>query len=129
MYALDLIEQYKSRPQSILLHSTNKVPLGFIMNHYEDKTPTVVAGSCGSTSNSSKETNSSNLFNKYSSLSELFGKVDYKNDPNLCKCGSPGDAHFHCPGETADGEDCKNAIIVGKHINKCSNCGLEATCT
>ncbi len=130
MYALDLIEQYKSAPQSQLLHSQNQIPLGFIMNHYKDKKPTPVAGSCGNANSSSSESSSSNIFNKYSTLSEIFSNnEDYKNDPNLCRCGGK-EPHFHCPGKTEDGNSCNHAIVVGEGTTKCPNpkCGLDATC-
>ena len=54
---------------------------------------------------------------------------DYKNDPNLCHCGAADGPHFHCPGKNKEsGKACQHAIIVGEGINKCPDCGLEATC-
>ncbi len=51
---------------------------------------------------------------------------DYKNDPDLCSCGQPSEAHFHCPGKK--GESCTNTILVGYGITECSQCGATATC-
>ncbi len=67
------------------------------------------------------------LSNLFSSEFRLTTQTDYKNDPNLCHCGQPSEAHFHCP---LDNGGCGHPIIVGKGINKCPNpnCGKEATC-
>lgn len=58
----------------------------------------------------------------------LLPKKDYKNDPNLCKCGKPQEAHFHCPGKNEKKEDCLHPIIVGEGTTRCKSCGLAATC-
>lgn len=65
--------------------------------------------------------------------SQLSGKntskrIDYKDDPNLCQCGQPNSAHFHCPGKTEKGAACKHPIIVGTRTSVCPGCGLAATC-
>lgn len=50
---------------------------------------------------------------------------DAKNDPNLCKCGNPSAAHFHCPGENGN---CNHPIIVGEGTDACPSCGKEKIC-
>lgn len=125
LYALDLIEQYSDSGSCTPLSSTD-ISLQQMVVHYQDQTPPAVAGSCGSSGSSSSGLTSSNLFNKYSSLSELFSQEDYKNDPNLCQCGNPNEAHFHCPGKN---ETCKHPIIVGEETTQCPSCGLKATCS
>ncbi len=52
--------------------------------------------------------------------------VDYKDDPNLCRCGNR-EPHFHCPG-TKDGKPCNHAIIVGQGTDKCPECGAGKVC-
>lgn len=52
--------------------------------------------------------------------------VDYKDDPNLCRCGNR-EPHFHCPG-SKDGKPCNHAIIVGQGIDKCPECGAGKVC-
>jgi len=53
---------------------------------------------------------------------------DYKNDPNLCQCGKPSEAHFHCPGKNENNEECHHPIIVGQGTTRCPACGMEAIC-
>lgn len=54
---------------------------------------------------------------------------DYKDDPNLCRCGAAGGAHFHCPGvKKQTNEPCKHAIVVGEGVTRCPDCGTEKTC-
>ncbi len=48
-----------------------------------------------------------------------------KKDPNLCKCGNPSAAHFHCPGENGS---CNLPIIVGEGTTSCSQCGMDKIC-
>ncbi len=52
-------------------------------------------------------------------------KEEAQNDPNLCHCGNPSAAHFHCPGKN---ESCKHPIIVGEGTTQCPSCGMEAIC-
>lgn len=56
----------------------------------------------------------------------LFGteSFDYVNDPNLCRC-SGQEPHFHCPGKNGR---CHHAIVVGKGITTCPQCGQGKTC-
>lgn len=53
---------------------------------------------------------------------------DYKNDPNLCKCGKPPEAHFHCLNDLGNNKKCQHPIIVGEGTTKCPDCGKEAVC-
>lgn len=63
-------------------------------------------------------------------LADNFGRqdkrVDYREDKNLCRCKGQ-DPHFHCPGEK-EGKKCSHAIIVGRGITKCPNCGKGKVC-
>ena len=52
--------------------------------------------------------------------------MDYKDDPNLCRCGNK-EPHFHCPG-TKDGRPCNHAIVVGEGTVKCPECGAGKVC-
>ncbi len=53
-------------------------------------------------------------------------KADFREDKNLCRCKGQ-DPHFHCPGEK-EGKKCSHAIVVGKGIVKCPNCGKGKVC-
>ncbi len=53
---------------------------------------------------------------------------DYKNDPNLCKCGKPDKAHFHCLKDLGNNKKCEHAIIVGEGTAVCPDCGNKAKC-
>lgn len=54
---------------------------------------------------------------------------DFRNDPNLCRCSAASEPHFHCPGtKKSSSESCNHAIIVGKGISQCPNCGQGKTC-
>ena len=63
-------------------------------------------------------------------LSQTFGRqgrnADFREDKNLCRCKGQ-DPHFHCPGEK-EGKKCAHAIVVGKGITKCPNCGKGKVC-
>lgn len=52
--------------------------------------------------------------------------TDYKDDPNLCRCGKANGPHFHCPG--GDGKECGHPIVVGKGISTCPKCGAGKKC-
>lgn len=59
----------------------------------------------------------------------LKSSKDFRNDPNLCRCSAASEPHFHCPGTKKDSnESCKHAIIVGKGISQCPDCGQGKTC-
>ena len=63
----------------------------------------------------------------------LLKSSDYKNDPNLCQCGKPDAAHFHCDGNKVDEksgqkEQCGHPIIVGEGTSTCASCGAGAIC-
>ena len=49
---------------------------------------------------------------------------NYKDDPNLCRCGNK-EPHFHCPGKNGA---CKEPIVVGEGTTKCSKCGQGKVC-
>ncbi len=51
-------------------------------------------------------------------------RLDYKDDPNLCRC-SGREPHFHCPGKNGT---CRHIIIVGKGITTCPICGQGKIC-
>lgn len=60
-----------------------------------------------------------------------YGRKRAEDDPTLCRCKGQF-PHFHCPGEKKmkDGkkEKCKKAIIVGRGIVKCPDCGEGKKC-
>lgn len=105
---------------------------GVIFDRHRDLSyrPRAAATSCGPSG--SEESTLENQLNSLgidkSSLitTRTFTIEDAKNDPNLCRCGGK-EPHFHCPGEI-DGKPCKEAIVVGKGITKCSNCGTGKVC-
>lgn len=92
-----------------------------------------LGGGCGGSTVSSSEVDDfspKNIFESMSTFSSTYrfltqNKKDYKNDPNLCHCGNPSEAHFHCPGNN---EKCRHPIVVGNGTTKCPACGMAATC-
>lgn len=92
-----------------------------------------LGGGCGGSVVTSSE--ASQVLGSNSSISSQFRYLrqdrsalsvqDAKNDPNLCSCGKPATAHFHCPGKN---EQCQHPIIVGEGTTRCPSCGLQATC-
>ena len=66
-----------------------------------------------------------NIFSTDHRLSFLSKDNDPKKDPNLCQCGKPNEAHFHCPGEE---NSCNHPIIVGEGTTKCPSCGTGKVC-
>lgn len=53
---------------------------------------------------------------------------DFRDDPNLCRCGAANGAHFHCPGLKKTKEPCLHPIVVGAGISTCPTCGSGKTC-
>lgn len=54
---------------------------------------------------------------------------DYKDDPNLCRCGAASGPHFHCPGiNNKTKQLCSHAIEVGNGTTNCPACGTGKTC-
>ncbi|OGK23924.1 hypothetical protein A2954_02345 [Candidatus Roizmanbacteria bacterium RIFCSPLOWO2_01_FULL_37_12] len=97
LLVLDLIKEYSDPNPSPIYFIDRNSPLAFAINQYKGKEPPKVAGSCGSTSDSTSESNSSNLFNKFSTLSEIFS--DGSNEKKNCgHCDGKEDGHYHCPG-------------------------------
>ena len=100
LLALDLIEEY-SRVNSLQPFFVDRdVPLTYAMTNYQGQVPPRVAGSCGSTGNSSGGLTSSNIFNNYSSLAELFSTSKDGKEPFVCpKCGfeTTGSVGNQCP--------------------------------
>lgn len=88
------------------------------------------AGGCSNKGSSGEESLSemANPLSQYQvSLAGIREKKDYKNDPNLCRCGNK-EPHFHCPGKNKEGHSCNNPIIVGRGITQCPKCGQGAIC-
>lgn len=92
-----------------------------------------LGGGCGGSSVNASEIDDfspKSIFESFSSFSSNYRyltqhKKDYKDDPSLCHCGNPSEAHFHCPGNN---EKCRHPIVVGNGTTKCPSCGMEATC-
>lgn len=105
--------------------NTDKVLLDMVVmqNMYGYK-PKVVSGTCPNENGrkSGDIFGFDGLFRGLSGLREP-SLEDYKNDPNLCRCGGLA-PHFHCP--TDDG-GCGTPIIVGEGTEKCK-CGKGKTC-
>lgn len=88
LLTLDLIKEYSNTNSPQVYFIDGNAPLTFAMTHYQGQTPPQVAGSCGSTGNSSNGLTSSNIFNKYSSLDKLFSTNKDDKEPFVCpKCG------------------------------------------
>lgn len=66
----------------------------------------------------------SDLYRANSVAQFSFDGLDYRDDPNLCRC-SGQEPHFHCPGKNGT---CGHIIIVGQGISMCPLCGQGKIC-
>lgn len=79
LLALDLIKEYSLEKNPQLYFIDRDFPLTYAMIRYQNQTPPPIGGSCGNT-------DTTNIFNKYSTLSDLFSEDD--KEPFICpKCG------------------------------------------
>ncbi|MBI4226403.1 hypothetical protein HY612_04805 [Candidatus Roizmanbacteria bacterium] len=96
MYALDLKHKLLEAELTTSLQPTG-VSLQQMIIHYQDRTPPVVAGSCGSTVSSSSGIQTSNILNKFSTLNDLFSSGGNHEENSCGQCGKENDGHYHCP--------------------------------